>query len=276
MNADDAKKIADNALKALTEELGRGRSETLTRYLATLARFHRYSFGNVMLIAVQRPDATRVAGFHAWRQLGRHVKKGEKGIVIIAPMLIKPKQAPERTDADEARPDRVLRFRGVYVFDVAQTDGEPLAEHAQVSGDPSGCLDRLKASVASRDIALTYADLSPGHEGYSQGGSITIRKGLAPAVEFAVMVHELAHELLHHGAQRPDSKAVVETEAEAVAYVVCTAVGLDTGTASSDYIQLYRGDADTLGASLDRIQRTAADIIAAITSDTAAAAAAAA
>ncbi len=100
--------------------------------------------------------------------------------------------------------------------------------------------------------------------GVSRGGRISIRPDLEPAVAFSVLAHELAHELLHRGEDRPASKTVRETEAEAVAFVVCQAIGLETGTAASDYIQLFDGKAETLAASLDRIQKTAAEIIAAL------------
>jgi len=266
MKAEEAKKIADQALEQLTDALNRGKSEQLTRYLAMLAKFHRYSFGNVLMILAQMPDATHVAGFGAWKQLGRHVKKGEKGIVIIAPMAIRPKEEPsdDPKPADQSRP--ILRFRGVYVFDVSQTDGQPLPEPSQIGGDPRHHTDRLKALVAERGIALDHDDLPAGTLGVSRGGRISIRSDLEPAAEYSVIVHELAHELLHRGEDRPASKTVRETEAEAVAFVVCQAIGLETGSAASDYIQLYDGKAETLAASLGRIQQVAADIIAGLQS----------
>jgi antirestriction protein ArdC len=268
MKAEEAKKIADQALQNLTDALKSGKSERLTQYLAMLAKFHRYSFGNVLLILSQMPAATHVAGFGTWKQMGRFVKKGEKGIVIIAPMSIRPKQdnpaAPQgQEQSDRAKP--ILRFRSVYVFDVSQTDGQPLPEPARVSGDPQHHLTKLKEQVAERGITLDYDDLPPGADGVSRGGRISIHSGLEPASEFSVIVHELAHELLHRGADRQDiSKTVRETEAEAVAFVVCQAIGLENGSAASDYIQLYDGKTETLAASLDRIQHVAADIIAAI------------
>jgi hypothetical protein len=264
MKAEEAKKIADQALKNLTDALKSGKSERLTQYLAMLAKFHRYSFGNVLLILSQKPDATHVAGFGTWKQMGRFVKKGEKGIVIIAPMSIRPKDEESATEpAKQARP--ILRFRGVYVFDVAQTDGQDLPEPARVSGDPRHYLESICALVAARGITLDNDDLPQGADGVSRGGRISIRPGLEPANEFSVIVHELAHELLHRGEDRKTlSKTVRETEAEAVAFVVSQAIGLHTGTAASDYIQLYDGKTETLAASLDRIQHVAADIIAAL------------
>lgn len=264
MKAEQARKLADQALAQLAEALKNGRSEDLTRYLATMARFHQYSFGNVMLILLQKPDATRVAGFATWKRLGRYVRKGEKGIVIIAPMKIRPKDDRFDAQAEAERRGPILRFRGVYVFDVSQTEGQPLPQPARVDGDPHHNLARLKEHVASQGIALDYDAVPLGADGVSRGGRISIRPGLSPANEFAVIVHELAHERLHRGDQRPASKTVRETEAEAVAFVVSQAIGLRTGTAASDYIQLYDGTTETLAASLDRIQRTAAEIIAAL------------
>ncbi len=261
MKAEQAKKVADHALDHLADALAKGKSEELTRYLSMLAKFHKYSFGNVMLILSQKPDATHVAGFNTWKQVGRYVRQGEKGIVIIAPMAFR-KQEDVAKNGEQ--PETVLRFRGVYVFDVSQTDGQPLPEPAGINGDPGQHIDRIKAVVASRGIALDF-DIGLGSAlGLSRGGRISIRPGQPAAEEFAVIVHELAHELLHRGEDRPASKTVRETEAEAVAFVVSQAVGLDAGTAARDYIQLYDGKTDTLAASLDRIQRVAADIIAAL------------
>lgn len=261
MKAEQAKKVADQALEQLAEALKSGRSEELTRYLAMLARFHKYSFGNVMLILSQMPDATHVAGFNTWKQLGRFVKKGEKGIVIIAPMLIR-KQDEDAKDSEQ--PQSVLRFRGVYVFDVSQTDGDELPEPSRISGEPGRHLCRLREIIAERGITIDNDDLPVAADGVSRGGRISIRPGLEPAHEFSVTVHELAHELLHRGDDRPTSKTVRETEAEAVAFVVCQAIGLENGTAASDYIQLYDGETKTLAESLDRIQKTATDIITAL------------
>ena len=262
MKAEEVRKATDAALERLAESLNAGQSDALTTYLAAMAKFHRYSFGNVLLIVSQKPDATHVAGFHTWRKFDRFVKKGEKGIAIFAPMMLKRRDA----QTDEEREQKVLRFRVVYVFDISQTDGEPLPEHARVTGDPKHHLKRLKDFVAQKGIMLNYAlMIGGGAEGVSRGGEITILSDLPPAEEFAVLVHELAHEMLHHGDDRKDfSKTVRETEAEAVAFVVTQAVGLSNSTASSDYISLYAGDAKVLADSLDRIQRTAASIIEAV------------
>ncbi len=125
MNTEQAKQLADNALNLLIEALEKGQSETLKLYLATMGRFHNYSFGNCMMIAAQKPDATHVAGFHSWLKFQRHVRKGEKGIVILAPMVGKKTESAEMADDEQSR---VFGFRAAYVFDVSQTEGEPLPE----------------------------------------------------------------------------------------------------------------------------------------------------
>lgn len=151
------------------------------------------------------------------------------------------------------------------MFDIAQTDGQPLPEIASVQGDSTDNLERLKTFVAEQSIALAYSeDIAPAR-GTSAGGKITLLQGQAPAEEFATLGHELAHELLHRDENRKStSKRVRETEAEAVSFVVCNAIGLETGTAAQDYIQLYEGDAKLLTESLDRIQQTANRILTAI------------
>ncbi|QDV88978.1 hypothetical protein RAS2_00370 [Phycisphaerae bacterium RAS2] len=210
MKAEQAKKVADQALEQLSQALAAGRSEELTRYLSMLAKFHKYSFGNVMLILSQKPDATHVAGFNTWKQMGRYVRQGEKGIAIIAPMVFRKSESrrggrdagPAAGESAE-RDETVLRFRGVYVFDVSQTDGQPLPEPAGINGDPGQHLDCIKTVVASRGIALDYEIGAGSALGLSRGGRISIRPGLPAAEEFAVIAHELAHELLHRGEDRP-------------------------------------------------------------------------
>ncbi len=265
MRIEQARQIADQALEQLAEQLASGKSEALKDYLAMLARFHQYSFGNVLLILTQRPDATHVAGFHAWRQMGRFVNKGEKGIAIIAPMRIRPRD--DEADESAEHPESILRFRAVHVFDVSQTDGEPLPQPAHVCGDPRQHTERLRSLIAERGIHLDGEDVPHNALGVSRGGRISIRPGLEPAVEFSVTTHELAHELLHRGDDRPVSKTVRETEAEAVAFVVSMSIGLECGAAASDYIQLFDGEVETLASSLDRVQKAAAEIITAIQSD---------
>jgi antirestriction protein ArdC len=246
------------------DALERGESEALKNYLRVMSRFHRYSWGNILLIHIQRPDATRVAGFHAWHRLQRHVRKGEKGIVILAPMVGRRRFADDEELAEDEQ-THVFGFRAAHVFDVSQTEGEPLPEFATVKGDPQEYTVRLKQFVASQKIALEYDRRIAPARGMSSGGRITLLPDLPSAEHFAVLVHELAHELLHRGDRRNEATHTVrETEAEAVAFVVSSAIGLDTNTSSSDYIQLHAGDKNILSESLALIQQTANEILRAI------------
>jgi antirestriction protein ArdC len=260
-NANDkARKVADDALNRLSAELEAGRSEGLKSYLAAMSRFRRYSWGNVLLIASQRPTATHVAGYHMWNQVGRSVKKGEKGIMIFAPMVVKREPAPDQNEAKE--PSRLAGFRTAYVFDVAQTEGRPLPEFAKTSGDPKDYVGKLRTLVAKQGIAVEYDPTIAPAQGVSTGGRIHLMPDLPPAEEFSVLAHELAHEMMHHDkAAAPLPKVVRETQAEAVAFVVCRGIGLETNNAAADYIALYNGDQKTLADSLAAIQQTSARIL---------------
>jgi len=243
--------------------LNEGRSETLTQYLAAIGRFHRYSLRNVMLIASQKPTATHVAGFHTWHKLGRFVKKGEKGILILAPIVRPKNQSAEQPESDES--STAVGFRAAYVFDVSQTEGQELPEIGNVNGDPREFRERLGKFVTDQDILLEYSqDIAPAR-GTSAGGKITLLPGQVPAEEFATLAHEVAHELMHRDERRAStSKRSRETEAEAAAFVCCQAIGLETGSAAQDYIQLYVGDAKLLSESLQHIQQTSTRILDAI------------
>jgi len=265
MKVEQAKQIASNAIEQLRHALEAGHSERLKEYLAAMARFRRYSWGNVMLIASQKPNATHVAGFHAWHKLGRFVKKGEKGILILAPIIRKKAENDGGTERDESV---AVGFRATYVFDISQTDGQPLPEIGSVNGDPSGYRERLGKFVTEQGIALEYSDEIAPARGTSSGGKITLLPGQPPAEEFSTLAHEVAHEMMHRDERRSSTtKRVRETEAEAVAFVVCGAIGLDTGSAAQDYIGLYGGDAKLLSESLECVQRTATHILNAIDVD---------
>jgi antirestriction protein ArdC len=267
MHADDAHKLAEQHFTTLVAALEAGRSDALVRYLETASRFHTYSFRNQCLIAAQCPTATRVAGYQAWRQLGRWVRRGETGIVILAPITRRRADVDADGDAsDDAERTRVHGFRSAYVFDIAQTDGDPLPTIAHdTTGDPGVYLAALEQAITDAGVVITRrADLGGAH-GYSQPGRITILESLTPADTTAVLVHEFAHELLHQrGDDRPASKTVRETEAEAVAFIVGTAIGIRSSVDATDYIQLYDGNANTLRQSLHRIQATAKTILSAL------------
>jgi hypothetical protein len=213
-----------------------------------MSRFHNYSLGNILEIARQKPDAIRVAGFWKWKELGRSVKKGEKGIRILAPIIgvrrKKDEEAQASKDPAAINKPVLVGFRSAYVFDVSQTEGAELPELREISGDVGENRDKLIAFIERHGIELVFTERIAPALGMSYGGRIAILPGQSKAEEFSTLVHELAHEMLHKAERRTaTTKVVRETEAEAIAFVIDKAVGLETGTASADYIQLYHGNA---------------------------------
>ena len=198
------KELIAEGIAALTAQLEAGNSAALTAHLATMARFHNYSFGNVMAIARQMPDASRVAGFHAWKSLGRNVKKGEKAIRILAPMTLG-KNAKDGTPREESKVGHLVGFRQVCVFDVSQTDGADLPQFSRAIGDAGDTLARLQTFAASQSIAVEFSADLGGAMGMSYGGRIAILAGQSDAETVATLTHELAHELLHKGEKRSET-----------------------------------------------------------------------
>ena len=245
----------------------------LLEYFEFCSRFHNYSFQNRILIWLSRPDATFVAGFKAWQKMGRFVKKGEKGIPIFAPMMIKVKKGEEwdpefvAVTEESSRPeDEILRFKVVYVWDVSQTDGDPLPENPDVmsvKGELDGeLLPALEEVVRAEGIGLNYVNevLGGGAAGVSKKGKIDILSSLDTRQRFSVLAHELAHEMLHGPQQRRRlTKKVKELEAEATAYVISRHFDLDTKAPT--YLACYRVEEVDIMASLDRIVSTASKII---------------
>ena len=259
----------DNALGDLEQALARGHSDALKGYLKFLSGFHNYSFRNMMLIFMQNPEASMVAGFKAWQGMGRQVRNGEKGLRILAPMVRNRKTEESETSthqkqevSDDQQSRVVTGFRLASVFDVSQTDGDDLPEFGGYFGDPAENLDRLKDFIASKGIELRMENPGGGALGISENGLIKVHPDLSPADTFAVMVHEVAHELLHKGDRRKQTTTSIrETEAEAVAFAVCSAVGLEDHFRASDYIQLHQGDSEKFQKSLEFIRGTASEIL---------------
>ena len=280
MKLEDIKNKTKEATDYLVQSLEAGHSEVLTQYLGAMAKFHTYSFGNIMLIARQKPSAVNVAGVRSWNSLGRFVRRGEKGILILAPLVgrkVKTVEEITRENGEEKNPQAQLYgFRAVYVFDITQTEGKDLPALTEVQGDVGGYRERLVKFVEAQSIELRYPDKIGPAKGLSYGGKITLLSGMQPAEEFSTLVHEISHEMLHRGERRTlTTKTVRETEAEAVAFVVCQAIGLENGTAAADYIQVWHGDASLLRESLEAVQHTAAVILGGIAPEPPAVAAAA-
>ena len=257
----DARTSIDNLLTTLKAELAQpGRS--LLPLLGVMSRFTKYSLSNQLLIFAQRPDATCVQGYRAWKKAGYQVRKGEHGIAIYAPMIF----ASKRDTAEESDTDAAPRlgYRVAYVFDVAQVDAIAGTDTTAVTAThvDTGAhrhLEALKAFLVGHNVELEYKALARGLLGYTDGRRITCGTGQASHVEFATLAHETTHVLLHFPADRATRPDLTtrETEAEAVTYLLCAQLGIAGTEASVEYIQSYRGTPDTLDASLERIRATA-------------------
>jgi hypothetical protein len=190
-----AKEVIAANVKSLIEQLEAGHSDALTAYLNAMSRFHNYSFGNILEIGRQRPDATRVAGMYAWNQLGRKVKKGERGIRILAPIVGVKRKKDEEAEKDITKQNtRVLvGFRNAYVFDVSQTDGAELPALREMSGNVGENRARLITFINKQNIELVFTENIAPALGTSYGGRIAILPGQSEAEEFSTLVHELAH-----------------------------------------------------------------------------------
>ncbi len=239
-------------IEELADETTRARaSEQMQAYLDCVSKFHQYSWHNCLLIALTRPDATRVAGFRRWLELKRFVRKGEKGIPILAPCVRK------KSDDDSEKAPDAITFRVVYVFDISQTDGEllpPIPDWKSPARQEALQL-KLLAFAAGRGIHVTVKDLSGETQGVSWGGALA----LSPMAGTKTLIHELAHELLkHHTAEVP--RVVRELEAEAVAYTVARHYGI-VGLQSPNYLALVHATAEEVRARLKTIQTCAAEII---------------
>lgn len=240
-------------LEELIQETDRARTSTeMIRFLDFCSKFHQYSAGNIWLILITKPDASLVAGYNKWKSMDRWVKKGESGIPILAPLLIK----EELEDGHETK--RLVGFKVVYVFDVAQTEGEPLPEPPNWKSPEKNheLNQRLIQYAKTQEISVTFKHLLGEMQGISKGGSIDI--DLTAGTK--TLVHEIAHELLHQKKVSLQSRAIKELEAESVAYVVCKYFGLE-GLNSPNYLALFEVSADDMLFQLERIRNTATKII---------------
>ena len=209
MKLEEVNQRTKEAVDFLVAALESGHSEVLTAYLGAMAKFHSYSFGNIMLIARQKPDATNVAGLRTWNSLGRFVKRGEKGIFILAPMV--GRRSTKDVATDEPSQDATTEgqrtlygFRAVYIFDIGQTEGKELPTLTEVNGDVSGYRERLFKFVEAQSVELSFSERIAPAKGLSYGGKITLLSGMQPAEEFSTLTHEIAHEMLHRAEELSD------------------------------------------------------------------------
>ena len=287
-------KTEKQKVQEITEKLEQGikelfESEKYKTYLNTMSKFHNYSFNNTMLIAMQKPDATLVAGFKVWQKnFDRHVKKGEKGIRILAPAPYKIKEEQEKLDpvtgeimldkngmpVTEEVEIKIPAFRVVPVFDVSQTDGKELPDIGvnELSESVEDYEDFMQVLTEVSPVPITYEDIEGEAKGYfhTTDHRIAIQEGMSQSQTVKTAIHEVAHAKLHDRERNQDIDAVLdkdrntkEVEAESVAYTVCQHFGIDTSDYSFGYIAGWSSDRDMkeLKSSLDTIRKTASELI---------------
>lgn len=231
-------------------------------YLRAMSRFHDYSFNNTMLIAQQCLGATKVAGFRTWLKLGRHVTKDEKAIWIVAPVIYR-----DSTEENDSESRSLHGFRWVPVFDISQTEGDELPEAcAKLDGqEPIGCYQALINVAVSHGFRVEDLSLPTGVNGLCSHKNRTIQIEIAnsSAQRAKTLAHELTHALLH---ENEIDRQLAELEAESCAYVICQALGIDSGDYSFGYVTLWAGGSTEaiakIRTSAERIQKTAASVLA--------------
>ena len=285
-NAQQVREITDKLEQGIQELF---ESERYKEYLTTMSKFYRYSFNNTLLIAMQKPEATLIAGYTAWqRNFDRHVIKGEKGIKILAPAPYKAQEEREKIDPATQKPVldadgkpvtetvEVMRpaFKVVSVFDVSQTDGKELPDIAvdELTGSVENYAAFFEALKQESPVPISFEDIPGGAKGYFSHAEnrIAIQEGMSEIQTVKTAIHEIAHAKLH--AINPDEKVAPEerkdrhtkeVEAESVAYTVCQRYGIETSDYSFGYIAGWSSDKDTkeLKGSLETIRSTAAEMI---------------
>lgn len=280
-------------VKEITDRLEAGlkelfESEKYKSYLSTMSKFHNYSFNNTLLIALQKPEATLVAGYKAWQKnFERHVNKGEKAIRILAPAPYKIKEERDKLDPvtgemmfdENGMPQKeetevtIPAFRAVSVFDVSQTDGKPIPEleAQELLSTVEGYEDFVQALMNVFPVPVSFEEIPGDSKGYfdTVEKRIAVQKNMSESQTLKTMVHEVAHSMLHDKEvnQSMDVPAkdrnTKEVEAESVAFTVCQHFGIDTSEYSFGYIAGWSSGRDMkeLKNSLDTIRRIASELI---------------
>ena len=286
------KQSSRDRLKEITASIEDGikelfQSESYAQYLQTMSRFHHYSVNNQVLIHMQKPDATLVAGFNKWKnQFGRNVIKGEHGIKIIAPTPFKKKIEQEKLDPDtqlpmldadgkiitEEKTIQIPMYKPVTVFDVSQTEGKPLPQLAHdLSGNVANYDVFMEALRRSSPVPISMEVMGGGMDGYFdlEHQDIAIRKGMSEVQTVSAVIHEMAHALLHNRTKDTEektpelSRSTEEVQAESISYAVCAYYGIATGDNSFGYIASWSKDKTLpeLRESLEVISKTADGLI---------------
>ena len=268
-NLDEIMKALESGVRDFME------TDAYKSYLRAVGKFHSYSLNNVLLITMQKPEATLVAGYNTWKKhFNRNVKRGEKGLKIIAPMPVSIEKEEDRTDQygntyKEKVTVTVPRFHAVTVFDVSQTEGDPLPniDPVELKDDVKDFAVFLKAVERSSDVPIAYIDIEGSARGYfhTVNNSICVQKDMSEAQTLKTLIHEMAHSVLHNrdnGGALMDPKTK-EVQAESVAFSVCSHFGIDTSEYTFPYVTAWAGDKDlkTLRNSMDTIKDAASLLI---------------
>ncbi len=280
-------------VKEITDKLEAGlkelfESEKYKSYLSTMSKFHNYSFNNTLLIAMQKPEATLVAGYQAWQKnFERHVNKGEKAIRILAPAPYKIKEERDKLDPvtgemmfdENGMPQKeetevtIPAFRAVSVFDVSQTDGKPIPELEvnELLSTVEGYEDFVQALMNISPVPIAFEDIPGDSKGYFSTAEkrIAVQENMSESQTLKTMVHEVVHSMLHDKEVNQSMDIPVkdrntkEVEAESVAFTVCQHFGIDTSDYSFGYIAGWSSGRNMkeLKSSLDTIRKTASELI---------------
>ena len=279
--ADELHQITDKLEKGVKDVF---QSDKYKQFLNVMAKFPRYSVNNTMLIMMQRPDAQLCQSFTGWKQMGRYVKKGEKGISILAPAPYKIEREQIKLD-DKGRPVfdadgepvkekvevTIRAFKVVKTFDLAQTDGKelPMIGPNELVGSIDGYPKLLQALQEISPVPVSFELIDGGAKGYYnlENKSIVIQDGMSEVQTIKTLLHEMAHQKLHDKDTVPEAKDITrngkEVEAESVAYVVCQHYGINTSDYSFSYVAGWSEGKETpeLKTSLDKIRQTASEFI---------------
>lgn len=268
--------MKDNKIEEITKKLEEGvkgiyEGDGYKAFLDVMSKFHTYSVNNCILIAMQKPEATQVAGFKSWQKnFKRSVKKGEKAIKILAPIPHKFTKEIENEDGEKVQKEiQYMTFRAISVFDISQTEGDELPSICKMlEGSAEGFQSLINKLESLSPVPVAYEPISGGANGYYSHAtnSIVVDAGLSEQQTIKTLIHEIAHSILHNkdnGDEKDADKNTKEVQAESVAYTVCNWLGLDTSEYSFGYVAGWSAGREIkeLTASMEVIRKTAGEII---------------
>lgn len=268
--------MKDNKIEEITKKLEEGvkgiyEGEGYKAFLDVMSKFHTYSVNNCILIAMQKPEATQVAGFKSWQKnFKRSVKKGEKAIKILAPIPHKFTKEIENEDGEKVQKEiQYMTFKAISVFDISQTEGEELPSICKMlKGSVEGFQNLVDKLESLSPVPVAYEPISGGANGYysHETNSIVVDAGLSEQHKVKTLIHEIAHSILHNkdnGEEKDADRSTKEVQAESVAYTVCNWLGLDTSDYSFGYVAGWSAGRELkeLTESMEVIRKIAGEII---------------